>query len=302
LIESAVMRACGPVILLLSLAFANLSSAAAKDSSLTNAPALATLDVAFSETAPYASAAELARRLGIKTVPAGYAIGDERFRIGLPPDYSSNSAWGLFVWVSPANQPRIPRAWEQELTKRRFLLVSAYRAGNERNAIERCRLALDATYNLCRQYRIDRNRIYIGGFSGGGRIASILGVSCADVFAGCLAVCGVDFHQQVPAGGGQFYPATYRPDSRLAARAREHGRFVLLTGEFDPNRENTKATAEHGFRANRFRHISYLEVKGMKHALPSAAVFGSALAYLDGTDVTKPGAGPAPSAAAQQRP
>jgi predicted esterase len=222
------------------------------------------------------------RRLGIKHVADRQDAANEKFRIVVPGAYSTNGTWGLLVWVSPGDDPRLPAAWENELAERRLLLVGIYRAGNERDAIERCRLALDATCNMCQRYRIDPQRIYVAGFSGGGRIASILGVAYADVFTGCLAVCGVDFYQNVAAGAGQFYPGTYRPDARVALRARDRSRFVLLTGEEDPNRANTKATAENGFQLSGFKHVRYMEVSGMKHALPAAPVFATALDWLEG--------------------
>jgi hypothetical protein len=265
--------------LLLGLAW-NLPPVSAAPENVTNAPSLAFSDARFSSPAPYSSDAELGRRLGIKTPPLGYDISAERFRVGIPSD-STNRASGLFVWVSPGDDPRVPPAWATELAKRKLFFVSAYASGNERNAIDRCRLALDAACNLCRQHKIDPERIYIAGFSGGGRIASILGVSCADIFAGCMPMCGVDFYRDVPFGRGQSYPATYRANPQLLRRAREHGRFVLLTGEFDENRENTNATVERGFRAERFRHVRYMEVSGMRHTLPSAAVFGTALDSLE---------------------
>ena len=246
----------------------------------TNAPAPLSADVQFSTAAPYGSGQELIRRLGIKWPPAPSDLALEKFRIVIPQNYSTNTAWGLLVWVSPSDEPRVPLAWEQELASHKLLLASPYRAGNSRDAIERCRIALDATCNMCRQYRIDPERIYIAGFSGGGRIASILGVAYADVFSGCLAVCGVDFYQNIAAGVGEFYPATYRPDARVLLRARDHGRFVLLTGEADPNRANTKATAELGFKGSGFKHVTYMEVKGMKHALPGPEVLAAALRSL----------------------
>jgi hypothetical protein len=67
------------------------------------------------------------------------------------------------------------------------------------------------------------------------------------------------------------------------SRAKTAGRFVLLTGELDMNRENTLSTYERGFKVAGFRNCHYLEVKGMKHELPRAPVLNTALAYLAGT-------------------
>src|SRR5262249_29153045 len=99
-------------------------------------------------------------------------------------------------------------------------------------------------------------------------------------------VCGANFYKNVPAPGGQIYPATYILPAELLIPARKN-RFVLVTGEQDMNRQGTKDTAEHGFRADGFQNILGLHVKGMKHELPSAPVLNTALNYLDG--VATPG-------------
>ena len=248
----------------------------------THTVAPARREVQFSQSAPYATGAEVRRRFGFSDAPPEYAIAKEKFRLVVPETYSTNSAWGLLVWISPADSPQIPPDWEAELAAQGFILVGAYNSGNNRNAMDRIRLALDATCNVCRQFKIDRPRIYVGGLSGGARMASLLGVGYADIFTGTFCVCGVSFYQDVPAGPGQVYPAHYAPYPRVLPLAKRSGRFVLLTGEHDFNRDNTKAVFEKGFRLNGFSRVTYLEVPGMGHAMPGAAKLKSALEYLAG--------------------
>ena len=45
-------------------------------------------------------------------------------------------------------------------------------------------VAIDAALNIQKRYRIDPKRVYAAGVSGGGRVASMLGVSYADVKRG----------------------------------------------------------------------------------------------------------------------
>lgn len=260
---------------------------AAAEGSDTNAVAPGRTDAQFSESAPYASRTEVLRRLGAGSgaVVPDYDISKEQFQIIQPAAYATNTAWGLFVWISPAEDARMPPDWEPELARHRLLAVSAHNSGNNRRTFDRVRLALDATCNMCRRFNIERKRIYVGGFSGGARVASILGVAYADIFTGTLCVCGVDFYQKIPFAREQFYPATYLPNPHVLPLAKRNGRFVLLTGENDVNRENTKLVLEKGFQHEGFRNVLYLEVPGMKHALPGAEVLNTALDYLDGNKV-----------------
>jgi len=235
----------------------------------------------FTQSAPYATADEAKRRLGFKNTPPNYEISKESFRVIVPENSSTNSTWGLLVWISPSDEVRIPSDWVPEMERHRLLLVGALNSGNNRDAMDRARLALDATANTCRQYKIDRRRIYIAGFSGGARMASMIGVAWPDVFTGTLCVCGVNFYREVKTAAGGYYAAAYTADPRYLSMAKMARRFVLLTGENDMNRENTKILMENGFLQDRFSQVIYLEVPGMKHAIPSAVELNTALVYLD---------------------
>jgi predicted esterase len=251
------------------------------EGNLTNAPGEFRGKLQFDRAAPYATQAEFGRRLGFVGVPPSYGITNEEFRVVVPAAYGTNGTWGLFVWISPSSDARLPADYEEQLTRHRLLLVAALNGGNDRPSIDRIRLALDATCNMCRRYKINYQRIYVGGFSGGSRVASVLGVAYADIFTGALCLCGVDFYQDVPAAAGGYYLAGYKPDPNLLQRAKRNGRFALVTGENDVNRDNAKSTADHGFSANGFTHCLYMEVPAMQHTLPSVMVFQTALKYLD---------------------
>jgi predicted esterase len=239
-------------------------------------------DVQFTQTAPYSGETNLTRHFGYTVPWPSYVITNESFQIVIPESYSTNGSWGLLVWISPSDDPAIPEDWQAELVKHQLLFVSAHGSGNQRHPADRFRLALDATCNMCGRHAVNRRRIYIGGFSGGSRIASMLGVAYADVFTGALCVSGVNFYKDLIATGGQYYPATFTPDPGILLQGKRSGRFVLLTGEHDQNRENTQRVSASGFKREGFRNVLYLEVPGMSHAMPTAAVLSTALDYLAG--------------------
>ena len=237
-------------------------------------------DVRFARSAAYATSAEVVRRLGIRSNSKGHALAAEKFQIIVPSTFSTNVPWGLLVWISPGDSPGIPSDWEAELAKQQVLLVGAYKSGNRRDIVERSGLALDAAFNMRQLYKINPKRICVGGFSGGGRVASMVGMAYPDVFTGTLCVCGVNFYTNVIAGGNNW-PRSFNPDAGLLAQAKER-RFVLLTGEHDFNRENTRDLWRGGFESEGFRNARYVEVPGLKHALPSVEVLGAALEFVAG--------------------
>jgi hypothetical protein len=261
------------------------AGAAAQDSP-TNTAASAQTVAGFLETAPYSTPEEVARRFGFVQPAPSYDVQREKFKLLVPDTYTTNGGWGVLVWVSPGDDAYVRKDWAPELAKHRLLFVGACNAGNNRNPIDRIRLALDAAFNVSRRFGVDGKRIYVGGLSGGGRIASMLGIAYGDIFKSALCICGVNFYKNVPASGGKFYPATYVPPQELVLEARKN-RFVLLTGEEDMNRQATKDTWIGGFRASGFQNVLCLDVKSMKHELPGAPVLNTALNYLDGVATSK---------------
>jgi pimeloyl-ACP methyl ester carboxylesterase len=73
------------------------------------------------------------------------------------------------------------------------IFVSAARSGNDASVFDRREpLALLAAHNAARRYPVDPERIYIGGFSGGARVALRLALGFPDVFRGAFLNAGSD--------------------------------------------------------------------------------------------------------------
>ena len=246
----------------------------------TRLTALVRMDQRFSQTAPYSDAENITKHFGYRVPMPEYAITNELFELRTPETSPTNEPWGLLVWISPEDAPTTPADWDSELAKQHLLFASAHRCGNTRHPLDRFRLALDATCNMCRRYKVDRHRIYIGGFSGGARIASMLGVAYADVYTGTLCFCGVNFYTDIAAAGGQYYPATFTPNPGVLLLGKRGGRFVLVTGEHDENRDSTARIAAKGFKLEGFRNVLYVEVPGLRHEMPSGKTLATALEYL----------------------
>jgi len=85
-------------------------------------------------------------------------------------------------------------------------------------------LALLAVHNIMARYPVDPQQVYIGGFSGGARIALRLALGYPDLFRGALLNAGSD-----PIGTADV-PL---PPAALFKRFQESSRLVYLTGERD---------------------------------------------------------------------
>ncbi len=237
--------------------------------------------VQFKDSAPHSHPLEVKLRFSARETPPAYDVAKEKFTQLIPQTYRHEEGWGLFVWINAGDAPDIPAAWEPALAKHKLLFVGAHKSGNPRNIFDRFRLALDAQHNLRARFRIEPRRVYVAGFSGGGRVASMVAVAYADVFAGAAPFMGVNFYQDVKAEDGKTYGLNYLPDDEILGVAKKQGHYALVTGEKDFNRANTKAIHA-AFARERFAHAHYIEVPKLGHALPAAEWLDRAVRVLDG--------------------
>jgi predicted esterase len=238
-------------------------------------------DVTFEKSPPYSDADELKARFRAKEDAGPYDVSKEKFRLLVPRTYAAGAKWGLFVYVNAGDDPGIPAAYEPILEKHKLIAVAAYKSGNGRAIFDRFRLAIDATVNLQTRLSLDPKRVYVSGFSGGARVASMLAVAYADLFAGAIPFCGVNFYLDIPSEGDRFWPRDYMPVDEALTIGKSTGRYALVTGEKDSNLKNTRAVYESGFLKEGFKHVTVLEVPGMGHATPPAEWFDKGLNFLD---------------------
>ena len=242
--------------------------------------------VTFTEPNPLSGLAEYCRRTR-QSVAAyeregndhAYTIANESFEIIVPAACTAENPHGVLVWVSPGRAD-LPRDSLAALAKRKLIWVSPTDAGNERHFVARIGLALDAVHNVKASYPVDESRVFISGFSGGGRVSSLVALTYPDVVTGAMPMMGCNFYRQLPAGDGKAFRATAaKPIAPLFTLAKKLP-LVLVTSERDANQPQTKANFE-AFKKDGFRHVSYIEVPGIGHTLPTVDWFENGLAQLD---------------------
>ncbi|MBS0421268.1 MAG: hypothetical protein JSR66_26410 [Proteobacteria bacterium] len=153
-------------------------------------------------------------------------LARERFSISVPTSpHSPSGTYSLLVFVPPWPKAEVPRQWLSVLDRYHTILVTAANAGNDSPTVDRREpLILLAAHNVMKQYPVDPQRVYIGGFSGGARIALRLALGYPDLFHGALLNAGSD-----PIGTAQV-PL---PPADLFRLFQESTRVVFATGERD---------------------------------------------------------------------
>jgi predicted esterase len=225
-----------------------------------------------------------------------YDLSAESFEVNVPDSYKPGDGWGLFVWVSPGGRGNLHEGWRDVLQKHKLVWIGPNKIGNERAIWCRMGLAIDAVHNMKKIYNIDPNRVYIAGASGGGRISSMLGVCYPDVFKGGMYIIGCNYYREMtaPNTGGKVWHRGYAPPpAEILNQAKKNVSHVLLTGETDGNREQTKIYYEQGFKKDGFLHVTYIEVPGMGHQPPNAQWFEKGLLAMENITAQPAAATPA---------
>lgn len=215
---------------------------------------------------------ELLARSHEALTPYPIDLAKERFLVYVPPDGPpSPRGFALLVFVSPSERAGLPLSWTAQLNHYGVIFVSPEHAGNaDADLSRRVPLALSAEENIVRQYPVDRERIYIGGFSGGSRVAERIALGYPDVFRGALLNAGAG-----PLGG--VYPL---PQRDLLQRFQSSSHLVYVTGERDTVNLDTDASSSQSMQDWCVRDVETYQSPNAGHEAMSSPAFGEALNRL----------------------
>jgi hypothetical protein len=279
----SVLRAMGIAALLVGFSLSLRAEDAAGQK-----PQTGSFQLTFTKRSELSTNIELVKRMGWvlaaeAAAKVDYTLPDESFEVYVPADYTGEKPFGLFVFCSPSPSGRPMGPFLKSMDERHLIWIGPNKAGNDRVNRPRMGLAIDAAISMKAKYNIDPDRVYVAGVSGGGRIASMLGVGYADIFKGGFYMIGCNFYRQelsVEQHGAAFPKSYSVPPAIIFNLARKQSKHVFLTGDKDMNREQTEVYYN-AFKKDGFEHCTYLQVPGMGHRPPDEEWFEKGMAALD---------------------
>ena len=182
------------------------------------------------------------------------------------PDYAGDEPPGLLVYVSPTRSGAMDGRWAKVLDKHNLVYVGANRSGNKVPVTRRMVLATSSIMAVKRHIGINEDRIFVSGFSGGGRVASFLSNQYPAVFSGAIFICGVDF---------------WNEDVISDMERVLNNRYVFVSGARDFNLSETRIVYNKYLKAGAKNSLLEIE-NGMSHELPNANTLDAALTFLAG--------------------
>lgn len=264
----------------LLLAFATSAGAATpglqKDVRFDGYSPLATTRELFErETSPLWNARFLAEQAANGQALPDYTVdlGAERFAVYVPAAEPPQRGHGLMVFVPPWPQAAVPKRWLKALDKAGVIFVTSAHSGNDASVIpRRVALALHGYANVAARHRIDPERVYVGGFSGGARVALRIAIAYPDVFRGALLDGGSDDI------GSELVPL---PTPERLRQAQERLRLVYLYGSADEANVSHARYSAASAREVCIADVHKLPMKGRGHEAADGTTWQQGLALLE---------------------
>jgi predicted esterase len=245
----------------------------------------ATKNVTFDTYSALSSSAEMARRM---LTPLTYRriephlanarqqpidLSGEKFLVHVPDGAPPAHGYGLLVFIPPWPQASLPKEWFGVLDRHALIFVTAANSGNEAGMLDRrVPLALLGFENVRSRYPIDANRVYVGGMSGGSRVALRVALAYPDVFRGALLNAGSD-----PIGGDEVS----LPPVDLLHRFQESTRLIFLTGARDEINMHNDLLSQTSLRSWCMFDFDSVTIPRRGHEIADAAGLAQALKKLE---------------------
>ncbi|MCE9603266.1 MAG: hypothetical protein K8U03_00010 [Planctomycetia bacterium] len=196
---------------------------------------------------------------------AGYDSTEQRYELFVPENLDRRKPAPVVLFISAGDTPAGWSQWQTVCRKAGVIFASPFGAGNNCPAPRRARIVLDVIDDIARRQKIDPDRTYLGGFSGGSRIACGIVFGLPEYFGGVIPVCGAE---------------KLREESWLRQRASDRISVALVTGEQDFNRAELERLREPMFTDVGVRTKRWT-VAGLGHGIPDGQTLAPVFAWLE---------------------
>jgi hypothetical protein len=188
------------------------------------------------------------------------------WRAFVPWGYDPGTPPGVFVFISPIDWGGIPEEWAPVMDAHNLIWVSPTRAGGSAPVQERIIKAILAPRVVDVDYRINEERIYIAGYSDGGKVANLVQATDPLAFRGGIYMCGaLSWGDRIPA----------------KIDLMRSNRHVFIRACSDPKEREVRGVYEE-YRKAGFERAELITVQTRRRRLPQPKYVDQAIRYLDG--------------------
>ncbi len=187
------------------------------------------------------------------------------WEVYVPQNYDPGKASGILVFINSRNSGKIEEEWKVVMENTNLIYIGANDSGNDIAIAQRVAYAIIAPRFINNSYYIDPDRIYVSGFSGGSRVASMVATEYNNLFKGAIYNSGVNY---------------WGEDAQPSYDEMKNNYYVFMTGTEDFNLEDTKQVYD-AYQNIGVKNSKLIIVPDMAHKRPDAGHLEDALNYID---------------------
>lgn len=188
------------------------------------------------------------------------------WQLSVAKNYDPAKPAGAMVFIGFAEWGGGKKTWNAVLEERNLIWIGLIGGGDKKSINERMLKAILAKAVLERHYRINSERYYLFGYSGGAHIAAMLATTKPELFKGAI-------YYSAALGWGRN-----EPEKIDLVR---QNRFMFMAGALDDDRRKVKRAADDYLRAG-ISNTEYVSVANTDRKMPSVSYFERAVKFLDG--------------------
>ncbi|MDD2597911.1 MAG: hypothetical protein PHO37_01620 [Kiritimatiellae bacterium] len=201
--------------------------------------------------------------------------------IYVPESYSETGNFGVYLHNSPGERGITPAAdWKAIMDKFKLIYISPHKASNNTPHMRRLVLAMDSLATVRKHFKINDQRVYVGGLSGGGHMGMMCQMVYPEQFNGAISHAAQSY---LPDRGCGHFPGLTLADAKSAPRKKL--KWCVVSGDKDFNYkailETSKEWDNAGFMYKFFDH------KGMGHANASGPALEEALIWIGADELSE---------------
>ncbi len=187
------------------------------------------------------------------------------WQLSVPKNYDPMKPAGVIVFIGFAEWGAGKKVWTSVLEDHNIIWIGLINGGDKKPVNERMLRAILAQAVLERDYKIDTERYYLFGYSGGANVAAMLATSKPEVFKGAL------FYGDALSWGGNV-------PSKIDLISQN--RYMFMCGSKDKDRRKMLKIANI-YRKAGVVNTEVVTVANVNRQMPGTSYFEQAVEFLD---------------------
>jgi len=209
---------------------------------------------------------ELLGEEGAKAVAPIFAVDEKlTWQLSVPQTYDPARPAAVMVFVGFAQWGGGKKEWNTVLEDHNMIWIGLINGGDKKPVNERMLRVILARVLLQRDYRIDSERYYIFGYSGGAHVASMLATLKPELFRGAL------FYGDALSWGRK------EPETITSM---QQNRYMFMFGSRDKDRRKIRRIAA-AYKQAGLANTKVVSVANVDRQMPGASYFEQAIDFLD---------------------